>query len=101
VRCYLAFAGAAPELKAGFVHVTETVSAPTGELAAVCVQRQVPIPRDAITALHKTAAFATHKKYRLLTARLNRFSEDRGYAMIDRWEPLDVHQFRSTWLVAP
>jgi site-specific recombinase XerD len=51
--------------------------------------------------LHETAAFATHKKYRLLMARLNKFSEERGYVMIDQWEPIDVRQFRSTWPVSP
>jgi integrase len=51
--------------------------------------------------MQETAAFATHKKYRLLMARLNRFSEERGYVMIDQWEPLDVRQFRSTWPVSP
>jgi integrase len=51
--------------------------------------------------LRETAAFATHKKYRLLMARLERFSEQRGYVMVDQWEPIDVRQFRSTWPVSP
>jgi hypothetical protein len=45
--------------------------------------------------LQEPAAFATHKKYRLLMARLVKFAEQHGYVMIDRWEPLDVRQFRS------
>jgi integrase len=51
--------------------------------------------------LAETAAFATHKKYRLLMARLVKFSEQRGFVYIDQWEPLDVRQFRSTWPVSP
>ncbi|HEY4089445.1 MAG TPA: tyrosine-type recombinase/integrase, partial [Bryobacteraceae bacterium] len=51
--------------------------------------------------LSESAAFATHKKYRLLMARLAKFSEQRGYVLIDQWEPLDVRQFRSTWPVSP
>jgi integrase len=51
--------------------------------------------------LQETAAFATHKKYRLLMARLNEFSEQRGYVMIDQWEPIDVREFRSTWPLSP
>jgi integrase len=51
--------------------------------------------------LSETAAFATHKKYRLLMARFVKFSEQRGYAFIDQWEPLDIRQFRSTWPVSP
>jgi integrase len=63
-----------------------------------------PIPQATkafLDELRETAAFATHKKYRLLMARLNKFSEQRGYVMIDQWEPLDVRQFRSTWPVSP
>jgi hypothetical protein len=51
--------------------------------------------------LRETAAFATHKKYRLFLNRLVVFSHQRGYVMIDQWEPLDVRQFRSTWPVSP
>lgn len=51
--------------------------------------------------MEETAAYATHKKYRLLMARFIRFSEQRGYVMIDQWEPMDVRQFRSTWPVSP
>lgn len=51
--------------------------------------------------LKQSAALATHKKYRLLMARFNRFSEERGYVMIDQWQPLDVRQFRMTWPVSP
>ena len=54
-----------------------------------------------LNELQETAAFATHKKYRLLLARLERFSAERGYVAIDQWEPLDVRQFRSTWPVSP
>ena len=51
--------------------------------------------------IRETAAFATHKKYRLPLKRLVVFSNQRGYVMIDQWEPLDVRQFRSTWPVSP
>jgi len=51
--------------------------------------------------LAETAAFATHKKYRLLMARFEKFSETRGYVMIDQWQPIDIRQFRSTWPVSP
>jgi len=54
-----------------------------------------------LVELSETAAFATHKKYRLLMARFEKFSAERGYVMIDQWEPLDVRQFRSTWPVSP
>lgn len=51
--------------------------------------------------LAESAAPATHKKYRLLLKRFEAFSLQKGYAAIDQWEPLDVRQFRSTWLVSP
>src|SRR5437879_4773813 len=52
--------------------------------------------------LRESAAWATHKKYRLLLDnKFRKFSEQRGYVMIDQWEPLDVREFRSSWNVAP
>ncbi len=48
----------------------------------------------------ETAAAATQKKYRLLLKRLVEFSNDRGYVMVDQWDPIDVRQFRSTWPVS-
>jgi integrase len=51
--------------------------------------------------LKETAARATQKKYRLMAERLKTFALQRGYAMIDQWEPADVRAFRSTWPVAP
>jgi integrase len=64
----------------------------------VTIERAVKLFLD---ELQETAAFATHKKYRLLLKRLVVFSSQRGYVMIDQWEPLDVRQFRSTWPVSP
>lgn len=55
-----------------------------------------------LAELHESAAWATHKKYRLLLDnKFRKFSEQRGYVMIDQWEPLDVREFRSSWNVAP
>jgi integrase len=51
--------------------------------------------------LREHAAWATHKKYRLLLKKLVAFSAGRGYIMIEQWEPLDVREFRSSWNVAP
>ncbi len=57
--------------------------------------------KNFLDELRETAAFATHKKYRLFLNRLVVFSHQRGYVMLDQWEPLDVRQFRSTWPVSP
>jgi integrase len=51
--------------------------------------------------LAETAAFATHKKYRLLLTKFIEFSTQRGYAMIDQWEPTDVRDFRTSWAINP
>jgi integrase len=51
--------------------------------------------------LQETAAFATHKKYRLLLTKLIQFSGQRGYVMIDQWEPTDVREFRTSWAINP
>lgn len=46
----------------------------------------------AVTALlaerQETAAFATHKKYRLLLTKFREFFITRGHAFIDQWERL-------------
>lgn len=81
-----------------------TTGAPAFEPPESSSRRRRSIP-DAcklfLDELSETAAFATHKKYRLLMVRLVKFSEERGYVYIDQWEPLDVRQFRSTWPVSP
>jgi site-specific recombinase XerD len=51
--------------------------------------------------IQETAAFTTHKKYRLLLAKLIGFSAQRGYVMVDQWEPADVREFRSSWGIEP
>ena len=48
----------------------------------------------------ETTAAATQKKYRLLLKRLVEFSNERGYVMVDQWDPMDVRRFRSTWPVS-
>jgi hypothetical protein len=52
------------------------------------------------TPKSRRVAFATDKKYRLLT-KLIEFSQKRGYAMIDEWEPTDVREFRTPWAINP
>jgi integrase len=54
-----------------------------------------------LAELQETAAFATHKKYRLLLTKMIEFSEKRGYVMIDQWEPPDVREFRTSWAINP
>jgi integrase len=66
--------------------------------------RRVAVERAVKTFLDEykeTAAFATHKKYRLLLTKLIEFSQARGYAMIDQWEPTDVREFRTSWAINP
>lgn len=43
----------------------------------------------------------TQKKYRILMNKLRVYSEAKGYVVIDRWGPIDVREFRSTWPVSP
>jgi integrase len=47
------------------------------------------------------AAPNTQKKYRLLLKKLNVFSQSKGYVPLEQWGPIDVRQFRSSWLVSP
>ena len=79
---------------------------------AITPAQPIPEPRDRrietehaskvfLEELKETAALATQKKYRLMAERLKHFARQRGYAMIDEWEPTDIRAFRSTWPVAP
>jgi integrase len=81
----------------GEVTVAEPLPEPTGP-------QRIPVER-AVTAflaeLQETAAFATHKKYRLLLTKFQEFSIQRGYAMIDEWQPTDVRDFRTSWQINP
>jgi integrase len=47
------------------------------------------------------AAPNTQKKYRLLLKKLNVFSQSKGYVLLEQWGPIDVREFRSSWLVSP
>jgi integrase len=70
----------------------------TAQPHRVTIERAVKAFLD---ELQETAAFATHKKYRLLLTKLIEFSEKRGYVMIDQWEPTDVREFRTSWAINP
>jgi hypothetical protein len=73
-------------------------------LPEVTKAQRVTVER-AVTAflaeLQETAAFATHKKYRLLLTKMKDFSAERGYVMADQWEPTDVCEFRTSWAINP
>jgi integrase len=47
------------------------------------------------------AASNTQKKYRLLLKKLKVFSQSKGYVLLEQWGPIDVREFRSSWLVSP
>ena len=53
------------------------------------------------TEFQEYAAPATQKKYRRILKRFQAFSDAKGYAAIDQWNPLDVREFRSSWPVSP
>ena len=81
----------------GEVTVTEPLPKPT-QPSRVTIERAVKAFLD---ELQETAAFAAHKKYRLLPAKFKEFSEKRGYVRIDQWEPTDVREFRTSWAINP
>jgi integrase len=47
------------------------------------------------------AAPNTQKKYRLRLKKLKVFSQSKGYVLLEQWGPIDVREFRSSWLVSP
>ena len=82
----------------------EEIPAPQPSPAIEPNSKRITIERATkafLAELHETAAFATHKKYRLLLKRFEEFSGTLGYVVIDQWEPADVRQFRSAWGVSP
>ena len=73
-------------------------------LPEVTKARRVTVERAVeafLDELRETAAFATHKKYRLLLTKMKDFSTKRGYVMVDQWEPTDVREFRTSWAINP
>src|SRR5690606_11739584 len=66
VRCNLSLAAAPPELGAGFMNIAQAVCSPTGQLAAVGVQRQLAVAGDTMTTFHEATAFTSWAKAKCL-----------------------------------
>jgi len=64
----------------------------------VTIERAIKVFLDDIS---KYSASKTLDKYRHLLAKLKRFSDHRGYVMIEQWTPLDVREMRASWEVSP
>jgi len=47
------------------------------------------------------AAPNTQKKYKLLLKKLTAFAETKGYVLLEQLAPVDIREFRSSWLVSP
>ena len=69
-----------------------------------------PIPDERITIERAIAAFtaefqgnsvSTQKNYRLLLGKLKKYSDNKGFVMLDQWGPVDVREFRASWGVGP
>jgi site-specific recombinase XerD len=56
---------------------------------------------QAFTAEYRGHSASTQKNYRLLLAKLKKYSEHRGFVMLDQWSPSDVREFRASWVVSP
>ena len=73
--------------------VPETIS-----VSKVTVDRAV----KAFLATHgESSAPATQRMYRYMMNRFRKFSELKGYVLLDQWGPIDVREFRASWEVAP
>lgn len=46
---------------------------------------------------HSRQAMNTRRKYKYLLGKLLRYSKEKGYVGIKRWEPADVREFRNSW----
>jgi integrase len=69
-----------------------------------------PVPDGRITIERAIAAFtaefqgnsvSTQKNYRLLLGKLKKYSDHKGFVMLDQWGPVDVREFRASWGVGP
>jgi integrase len=67
-----------------------------------CEQQTIARAIQAFTAeFEEYAAANTQKKYRLLLRKLTTFSESKGYVLLEQLTPVDIREFRSSWLVSP
>ncbi|MGA9670510.1 MAG: tyrosine-type recombinase/integrase [Terracidiphilus sp.] len=65
--------------------------------ARVTIERTV----QAFLATHtESSAFTTQRMYRYLMNRFTKFSESKGYVLLNQWGPMDVREFRTSWGVA-
>jgi integrase len=82
----------------------ETLDAPLTKPAANPGPERISVERaiKAFTAeFEEYAAPATQRKYKRLLRQFQSFSDARGYAAVDQWNPIDVREFRSSWPVSP
>lgn len=56
---------------------------------------------QAFTSEFQGHAFNTQKNYRLLLAKLNAYSDHRGFVMLDQWGTSDIRELRISWAVSP
>jgi hypothetical protein len=83
----------------GQTKIEESV-APASQLAAserLTIQRAI---EEFTREFEEYAAPNTQKKYRLILQKLKRFSESKGYVLLEQWGPTDVREFRSSWSVS-
>ncbi len=70
----------------------------------VILQDRITIERASKSFLderHENGSQGTYRKYRLLLKQFKSFSEQRGYLIIDQWQPNDVREFRTAWAISP
>jgi hypothetical protein len=70
---------------------------PAADASRITIDRAI----EAFTAEYREHAANTQKNYPLLLAKLKEFADHRGFVMLDRWGPIDIREFRSSWPVSP
>lgn len=82
---------------------TELTVPPPETIPSLPSTPRVTIER-AVNAFHAThaesSAFTTQRMYRYLMNRFTKFSESKGYVLLEQWGPMDVREFRTSWGVA-
>jgi integrase len=74
-----------------------TPSIPVSQPERITVERAVQIFLDERS---EAVATGTHRKARYLLNAFKRFSDSKGYVVLDQWQTIDVREFRSSWKVA-
>ena len=81
----------------------EGVKAPEPQSVTPTAPHRVTIERAVKMFLSEHSEISapnTQKKYKIILGKLQKYSESKGYGMVDQWTTIDVREFRASWSVS-